>query len=237
MKNRFKSLVLEVVMLLVVIIVGVKIDARAATTVPYIFPGGDDSRWGKVNDDFSALGKAIDNIKLTPGPQGPQGPIGPIGPQGPAGSVGPMPAVKTIGSSATTYFTSIYSGNGGAGAQLLTISTTIPAPGNVLVTATGSVCINNHSLGSTDRVYLKLSETSGTLNGPGPFSIYRIDKSEPTYIDLQSCVPFSISDIFPETAAGPVNYYLNGAIDFTNPFIDQLQQLTFNIQYFPNTLP
>jgi hypothetical protein len=84
MKNRFKSLVLEVVMLLVVIIVGVKIDARAATTVPYIFPGGDDSRWGKVNDDFSTLGKAIDNFKLTPGPQGPQGPVGPPGPAGPS---------------------------------------------------------------------------------------------------------------------------------------------------------
>lgn len=80
----------ELVMLIAVIIACVNVDARAATSVPYIFPGGLDgsTRWGQVNEDFSALGLAIDTISLTPGPQGPQGPAGPQGPQGPAGPAG-----------------------------------------------------------------------------------------------------------------------------------------------------
>ncbi len=144
-----------------------------------------------------------------------------------------MAAAKTSGNGGSATFTSKYP----AGTNLLTLSATIPSPGKVIVTASGSVCINNHTLGSTDAVYLKISKTSAALSGDGPFQIYRVDKTEPTYIDLYSCVPFHISDVFDETSAGTLTYYLNGSIDYSLIFTGQIQQVSFYALYVPNSLP
>ena len=85
-QNKRSFTVFEAVILLTVLVMGMKPHAQAATTVPYVFPGGYDgsTRWSQVNENFGSLGNAIDTLKLTPGPQGP------VGPSGPAGATGPM---------------------------------------------------------------------------------------------------------------------------------------------------
>lgn len=144
-----------------------------------------------------------------------------------------MAGAKTAGPSSTINFTSRYP----AGSQLLTLSTTIPYLGKVIVTASGSVCIINHQTGSTDVIYLKISKTSAAFAGTGPFQEYRIDQTEPSQVSF-SCVPFSISDVFDETSAGQVTYYLNGTTDYTaSAFTGQIQQVSFYALYAPNVLP
>lgn len=58
--------------------------ASAETQVPNTFRDGEVIEAEKFNENFDALGNAIDNI-----PAGPQGETGPAGPQGDAGPVGP----------------------------------------------------------------------------------------------------------------------------------------------------
>lgn len=143
-----------------------------------------------------------------------------------------MPAAKST--SVESNITALYP-NGG---QLGSLSVTIPAGGKVIVSASGTLCMDNHSTGSTDSLWLKISKTSGTVfSGSGPYAHYRIDKTTPTYTDGRSCVPFSMSDVFDETTAGTITYYLNGSKDTTSTLTGLAHQVSFTALYVPNSLP
>lgn len=144
-----------------------------------------------------------------------------------------MPAVKVISVADNNTITSAYP----TGTQLAALPVTIPAAGNVLISASGTVCIDNHALGSTDELYLKISKTSGAVTGTGSFTSYRIDKAIPTYIDLRSCVPFSARYVFNEATAGTINYYLNMSISTLGGATGEILQTDLAAQYIPNTLP
>ena len=79
----------------------------AQTGVPNVFQNGTPANADQVNQNFSALAEAIDNIPAgpegpagpmgPPGPRGAQGPQGPEGPAGPAGAQGPQGAIGPVG--------------------------------------------------------------------------------------------------------------------------------------------
>lgn len=144
-----------------------------------------------------------------------------------------IPGIKVTGVPDYNNITAAYP----TGSQLGTLSVTIPAGGKVLVSATGSVCMNNHILGSTDEVYMKISKTSGAVTGEGSFSVYRIDKAIPTDTDLRSCVPFNTNYVFTEASGGTITYYLNMSVSSPGGMIGEIHQANLMAQYIPNELP
>jgi hypothetical protein len=63
----------------------------AQTDVPNVFQNGTPANADQVNQNFSALAEAIDNIPAgSEGPAGPMGPPGPAGAEGPQGQIGPQ---------------------------------------------------------------------------------------------------------------------------------------------------
>ena len=78
------------------------ISAFAQTTVPHVFVNGTPADADEVNENFQALGQAIDSVPAgSDGPPGPEGPTGPPGPQGPAGPEGPPLALSGTGINST----------------------------------------------------------------------------------------------------------------------------------------
>ena len=81
---------------LLLLLCSISTSTYAQTTVPNIFSNGTPADADEVNENFQALGQAIDNIPSgppgpvgPPGPAGVEGPAGPAGPPGPAGAEGP----------------------------------------------------------------------------------------------------------------------------------------------------
>lgn len=75
--------------------------AYGQTTVPNTFTSGTPAVATEVNDNFTALAAAVDNVALTPGPagvDGQDGADGATGPQGSQGIPGSMGAPGTNGS-------------------------------------------------------------------------------------------------------------------------------------------
>lgn len=67
------------------------VTATPGSVAPYTFLSGGTIKAQEMNDNFTAVFDAINNIALTPGTQGAdgiQGPMGLMGPQGPAGADG-----------------------------------------------------------------------------------------------------------------------------------------------------
>lgn len=76
--------------LLTVVLFAVSPIVSAETQVPNTFRDGEVIEAEKFNENFDALGNAIDNIPAGPaGPQGDAGPRGPAGAAGPQGDTGP----------------------------------------------------------------------------------------------------------------------------------------------------
>lgn len=141
-----------------------------------------------------------------------------------------MPAAWTTSSLAEyDNNTSIYPN----GAQVLQLDVNLPSSGKVIVSASGSVCLKNHTVGSTDTVFLKISKTSGAFAGDGAFTHFRVDKAIPTYTDGKECVPLSMSWVFDEATAGATTYYLNMAIDGLTPPTGNVHQVTLSALYVP----
>ncbi|MBI3351259.1 MAG: hypothetical protein HY036_01630 [Nitrospirae bacterium] len=142
-----------------------------------------------------------------------------------------MPGVKIASVPDNSNITSVYP----AGTQLGSISVTIPAAGNVMVSSFGAICLNNHTNGLADMLWLKISKTSGAVTGGGSYSTVAIPAELPTY--GRSCGPLGGSYIFAETAAGTYTYYLNMATNTTGSLKGETLGTSLIAQYFPNTLP
>lgn len=140
-------------------------------------------------------------------------------------------SAKIVGLPGNNNITSVYP----TGTELGSISVTIPAAGNVMVSSFGDVCLINHTNGLADMLWLKISKTSGALTGEGSYSHIAIPAELPSY--SRSCVPLGGSYLFAETAAGTYTYYLNLATNTTGSLKGEILGTSLIAQYIPNTLP
>lgn len=153
-----------------------------------------------------------------------------------------MPAAKTAYLPQATITKDRSTGTGGQ--QLLPLSVTLPAPGNVILSASGSICITNSM--NEENVTLKISKTSGDVDSSS-FNTYIIIQGNDFSDSLGSlphtstgCSPFSVSGMLSEPSAGPITYYLNGITDSqragANGAIQEVRAVTFTALYLPNSL-
>lgn len=147
-----------------------------------------------------------------------------------------MPAVKTtyLNEKVITSTT---------GEQLNSIQVALPAAGQVLVNATGIACISKHQTGYEDQLFVQISKAAGTVDIFQTNSLRYatdaafIDDLEVNYIDR--CNPFSINDVFNESSAGTITYYLNGSKKTNSPSSGiefKVMGASFTALYVPNTL-
>lgn len=130
------------------------------------------------------------------------------------------------------------------GEQVTSLQVTLPASGQVIVNATGNICIYGHAQGNWDNVVFKLSKTSGDLNFSSSLQYglgFNIPSTEPSYPttapDDDVCKPFSINYVFTESTAGAITYYLNAARNAGTSTANSLvKAVSFTALYVPNTL-
>jgi hypothetical protein len=118
------------------------------------------------------------------------------------------------------------------GTQVGSISVTIPAAGNVVILTSGNSCVNNRESGSVDKMWVKISEISGAVEGAGSVLISDIDTATPT--DTKACSTFSFGLIFPEPSPGTYTFFLNVAVDSTSNPRGEINQTNLVAQYISN---
>ncbi|MDI6801787.1 MAG: hypothetical protein QMD01_07050 [Thermodesulfovibrionales bacterium] len=138
-----------------------------------------------------------------------------------------MPAVKT------TYVATAENITSTTGVQIHSIQVTSPSTGNVIISASGTVCIFNHTNGNTDNVMLKVSTISGDVSTSSyeGLTAFTEPNTYPSHFQ-NACVPFTIVRVFPASTSA-TTYYLNARV---NSGITGGAYATLIAQYVPNTL-
>lgn len=120
-------------------------------------------------------------------------------------------------------------------AEYMSLSVTVPAAGNIIVFASGSVYLNVASA-SAQLIRVKVSDTPADVSETPGIQFIRSPNVSAT--GAANVYPFSIVKVFSVSASGTHTYYLNmwhqvGSATATA----QTDDMTFTALYVPNTLP
>jgi len=120
-------------------------------------------------------------------------------------------------------------------AEYMSLSVTVPAAGNIIVFASGSVYLNVASA-SAQLIRVKVSDTSADVSETPGIQFIRSPNVSAT--GAANVYPYSIVKVFNVSASGTHTYYLNmwhqiGSATATA----QTDDMTLTALYVPNTLP